>query len=259
MSSENFERKLNLSHEFNNEDVDFGKKRFKFWLENVPKEIRRYEYELWKLHRKHLHRKFNEIENSERIGRFTKVPEFTPEDEERYWLEFSDSFLKGKEREERFKEIFKTAKNDLPNLVSKYNISNENVQLIALSGSSLYGPRKEGSKFSDIDTSFLIDDETDLKNSEFFPEQDEDEFTSKYHLIGTGNSDLSRGERNEIHWLLYPHYPILTRINEGDLEKIIEKLSAETLNRKVEIETSIQQLQKQLLLESNSKIFEKYG
>lgn len=39
------------------EFIDFSKKRLQFWLETVPKDIRRIEYELWQLRREFINQK----------------------------------------------------------------------------------------------------------------------------------------------------------------------------------------------------------
>lgn len=72
--------------------IDFEKKRLEFWLENVPSDIRRYEYDLWRRYRELFHVLQYEHKASIRSGRMVN-PTFTQEVSEESWKEFKDSFL----------------------------------------------------------------------------------------------------------------------------------------------------------------------
>ena len=149
------------------EAVDFEKKRLAFWLETVPKEIRRLEYDLWKAYRRFHHVRKYQFDNERKIGRSTLVPPVTDELDKQLWEEFSGSFLKGEERSHRFSEIMAKVQQDIPKVLNKVsNDTREKIKLIALTGSSAYGPRREGEQLSDIDIHCLLDEETGDRKKE---------------------------------------------------------------------------------------------
>lgn len=102
------------------DSVDFDKKRLRFWLETVPPDLRRLEYELYKRNRKLINANLYKYENKRRYGRFTMMPAFTEELEYNAWENFQNSFLKGEERKKRFSEILESAKNDVPVLLKEH-------------------------------------------------------------------------------------------------------------------------------------------
>ncbi|MFA6588675.1 MAG: hypothetical protein WCT08_06475 [Patescibacteria group bacterium] len=205
-----------------------------------------------------MHRKFHQIDSRERIGRFTNIPSFQEEEERRYWQEFSSSFLKGENREKRLREIIDLTNEELPALISRHNIPEDEAQLIALSGSSFYGPRKKDSRLTDVDIHFLMNEEVGNRNFEIFPNLEDNELALKYHLMWTGKTDSARGERNEIHWLLYPHYPLINKLSGDELKELMSQLSHDTLARKDEIAERIGELKRELEKESQSQTFDKY-
>lgn len=230
------------------EVIDFEKKRLQFWLETVPPEIRRWEYDLWKRHRKLHHARLYRFRHLQKHGRFTTFPDFTDDLDEQSWEKFGESFLKGEERKERFSEIINLTKQNLPQLLRENRtfIPKSKVRLIALTGSSFYGPRREGEYLSDIDLDFLIDEKSNKLNFEIMPEVSSEPNKIPYHLVGTGLSDNARGERNEIHWLLYPHFPISNSLSDERLKDIISNLVSATHERKDKIMSSIKNLDVQL-------------
>src|SRR5258708_5234970 len=154
------------------EEIDFSEKRLQFWLENISPDMRRLEHDLLKGQRELLHSNLYRFDNRRKVGKFTLIPGFTDDIREASWENFQDSFLWGEERKKRFIKIVEQARADLPNLLEKHSkiIPAEKIKLIALGGSSLYGPREEGERLSDVDLNFLIDEKTDKLNFQSLPD-----------------------------------------------------------------------------------------
>ncbi|MEI7890866.1 MAG: hypothetical protein WCI36_02760 [bacterium] len=230
------------------ESVDFEKKRFKFWLENVPKKIRRMEYELSVLYRRLLNANLYKFDNKEKHGRFLVLPAFNEEAEKLMWDQFVGSFLRGKDRIIAFDSIANKVRENISVIMSEADMSivDEKIKIIAIGGSSFYGPRKLGERLSDIDIHILLDDDTDFSNFEIFPKTKESEIINPYHIIGTGKTDQSRGKNRQIHWLLYPHFPVLNKMNSDELSSVIADLSNSTIKREGEIINTIDKMRKRL-------------
>jgi hypothetical protein len=217
------------------EEIDFSKKRFQFWLETIPPDIRRLEHDLLKGQRELLHSNLYRFDNRRKVGRFTLIPGFTDDLREASWENFQDSFLWGEDRKKRFAEIIEQTQADLPKLLEKHSriIPRNKIKLIALAGSSLYGPRREGERLSDVDLNFLIDEKTAKLNFQDLPDIHKPEDVP-YHLFGTGYGDEARGPR-QIHWMLYPHFPIENNLSEEETNTIMSNLLAATEARKPKI------------------------
>lgn len=217
------------------EEIDFSEKRFRFWLENIPPDVRRLEHDLLKGQRELLHSNLYRFDNKRKVGRFTLIPGFTDDVREASWENFQTSFLWGEKRKERFAEIIEQVRTDLPSLIEKHSkiIPRDKIKLIALGGSSLYGPRQEKQRLSDVDLNFLIDEKTDELNFQVYPDIHKPE-EIPYHLFGTGYGDEARGPR-QIHWLLYPHFPIENNMSEEELKTVISNLLTATEARKPKI------------------------
>jgi hypothetical protein len=218
------------------EEIDFSEKRFQFWMESIPPDLRRLEHDLLKGQRELLNSTLYRHDNTKKVGRFTVLPAFTDEIREASWEDFQDSFLWGEERKERFAQIIEQARIDLPELMEKHSkiIPKDKIKLIALGGSSIYGPRQEGERLSDVDLNFLIDEKTDKLNFQSLPDiHKPDEIP--YHLFGTGYGDKARGNRR-MHWMLCPHFPLENNLSQEELEKIISNLLTATEKRKLEIQ-----------------------
>jgi len=238
-----------MEHSFGNfeyknkrgENVDFEKKRFQFWLETVPEDIRRLEYELSKRYRNLLHANLYKIDNKQEHGRFLLFPGFDEAAEKNTWGEFKKSFLSGSERIDTLNSIISSVKENISEIILKAGISidDESVKLIALGGSSFYGPRRSGERLSDVDIYILLDKKDSDNNFEVFPKTSDAETEVPYHIIGTGSNDESRGEKRQIHWLLYPHLPIVNRIENVELKSIISNIIEDTRKRESEIRKSI--------------------
>lgn len=239
-------------------EIDFDKKRLKFWLETVPSDLRRLEYEFYKRNRQFINADLYRFENKEEHGRFTIVPGFTDDLNDEALEEFRNSFLKGEERKERFSEIVESTQRDLPMLLEKNAdvIPEDKIRLIALGGSSFLGPRKSGKKLSDIDINFLIDQEDDRLNFDVLPDAEAPPEAIPYHIFGTGYSDEARGKGRQLHWLLYPHFPIDNKISDEELKDIIEQLIISTEQRKDKILESIKNLDVILKEKSRDSIIE---
>src|SRR3989344_7139177 len=99
---------------FNSEGkiIDFGRKRFQFWLETVPHDIRRFEYELYKRRRKLFQAGLYRFDNKKEYGRFTWLPEFSEDLQDDAWENFRNSFLQGDDRQHRFAEIISGIETD---------------------------------------------------------------------------------------------------------------------------------------------------
>ncbi|KKT28171.1 MAG: hypothetical protein A3G02_00295 [Candidatus Yanofskybacteria bacterium RIFCSPLOWO2_12_FULL_44_13b] len=221
--------------------VDFERKRFKFWLETVPKDIRHLEYELWRCWRRLHHLKSYQFENHIKIGRHNVIPPFTSDIDKQTWELFRSSFLKGKERHDRLQYIINQSINDFPKIFSGIPSETlEKIVLVALTGSSVYGPRRKGEILSDVDIHFLIDGKDASLNFEKMPGQFDD---IPYHIIGTGKSDAARGSRGQIHWLLYPHIPLENKLSHDRLIEIIDLLIEDTRKRQPEIQKYIKSLE----------------
>ena len=233
---------------FNNagEEIDFSEKRFQFWMESIPPDLRRLEYDLLKGQRELLHSTLYRHDNTKKAGRFTVLPAFTDKERADSWEHFQESFLWGEERKERFAHIVEQARANLPDLMEKHAdiIPKDKIKLIALGGSSLYGPRQEGERLSDIDLNFLIDEKTDKLNFQVLPDIHKPEETP-YHLFGTGYGDKARGNRR-IHWMLYPHFPLENNLSQDELEKIISDLLRATEKRKPEIVSYMDSINRRL-------------
>ena len=67
----------------------------------------------------------------------------------------------------------------------------------------------------------------------------------QYHLFGTGYSDEARGPR-QLHWLLYPHFPIENNLSEEEIATITSDLLAATETRKPKILEYMQGLEGRL-------------
>lgn len=238
--------------------INFNEKRLKFWLETVPSDLRRLEYEFYKRNRQLINADIYRLENQKKHGRFIVAPGFTDDLNDASMEEFRGSFLKEGERKERFSEIIESVQRDLPMLLEK-NIDvivQDKIKLIALGGSSFLGPRKPGEKLADIDLNFLIDQENDSLNFDILPDGDDRSKSIPYHLFGTGYTDKTRGEGRQLHWLLYPHFPIRNMLSDEELRVIIEQLVISTEERKDEILESIENLDAILKERSQESIIE---
>jgi hypothetical protein len=235
--------------------IDFNKKRLEFWLETIPPDLRRLEYELYKRNRRLINANVYKLGHKQQHGRFTLMPAFGEELDYNAWEKFQDSFLKGDERKERFSEILESAKRDVPSLVQEHaeTIPENKIKLVALGGSSFIGPRREGEFLSDIDLNFLLDQENNKYNFDILPTGKDKEKTP-YHLFGTGYGDEARGEKRELHWLLYPHFPIQNSLPDDELRSIIERLVESTEERKDGIIESIEKTDKLLKEKSEDEI-----
>lgn len=204
-------------------------KRFKFWLETVPEDVRRLEYGLWKRRRKLLHANLFHFQKQQEI-KSRATPIYTREQERIDWQTFADSFLFGEERSTRFREAITTARKDIPKIRSLYigDIPEERILAVALWGSSVYGPRKADAPLSDIDVAFLLDGNStyDIK-----PEKAMADLGKPYHVLATGTKDEFRGDL-DFHWLLLPHYLLHTKLSPEELKRMITSLVSETMLRK---------------------------
>jgi hypothetical protein len=214
-------------------------KRLRFWLDTVPGDIRRLEYDLYKIRRRIIHANVYRTKNKKRYGRFVSLPPFSQEFDYEEWEKFRGSFLSGEDRVERLSEIVASAKKYLPSLIKEYLnlVSSEDILLVSLSGSSFVGPRKPGEYLSDIDLDFLLSVDDNSSNFDIFAQQEDAK--NPYHLFGTGCKDSARGENRDIHWLLYPHLPIYSTISEEELRSIVDNLVVSTQERAEEIASLI--------------------
>jgi len=236
-------------------NIDFEKKRLDFWLETVPSDIRRLEFDLLIRHRKLFHANFYHHNKREKHGRFTIMPEFTSDIDKSIWKAYKESFLKYPEGVSQLEKILGKVRQDIPGIINEHSdkIPAEKLQMIALSGSSFYGPRRPGESLSDIDLNFLIDEKTNQLNFEQLPETNNpDEF--QYHIISTGKTDEARGKNHDIHWLLYPHFPIKNAMPNEELKAIIHELVEATRKRKQEILDKINTLDNLLKEKSETLI-----
>ncbi len=217
------------------EEIDFSEKRLQFWLENIPPDIRRLEHDLLKGQRELLLANFYQHDNQSKKGRFILIPGYTEEARQASWEEFQASFPWGEERKERFANIIKQTRADLPSLLEKNSdvIPKDKIKLIALAGSSLYGPRKQGERLSDVDVNILLDEKTAKRNFDLLPDIRKTE-EIPYHLFGTGYTDEARGQRR-IHWMLYPHFPLENHMGEEETKTLIADLLAGAEARKPKI------------------------
>lgn len=216
--------------------------------------MRRLEHDLLKGQRELLHSNLYRFDSKRKVGRFTLIPGFTDDIQEASWENFQASFLWGEERKRRFAEIIERAKIDLPELVEKHKklIPKDKIGLIALGGSSLYGPREEGQRLSDVDLNFLIDEKTDKLNFQVLPDIHKPE-EIPYHLFGTGFSDEARGQR-QIHWMLYPHFPLENNLSEEELQTLIAGLLAATEARKPKIVEYMNSIERRLKEQGEAQI-----
>lgn len=233
-------------------EVDFRNKRLDFWLRTVPDDLWRYEYELWKRYRALFYIKKHEYDTTQRYGRFTYRPAYTDEMRSRDWREFENSFLLGDERKERLENIIEQTTKDLPTLLdaASAHVRDSSFRLVALFGSSVYGPRRPGEVLSDVDVHFLLNNEGTEYNFEITPRYTTESQEIPYHLVGTGQSDESRGKRL-IHWLLYPHIPLWNTISSEELNEIIQRIVQQTQRRAQEIQSGIEHLDG--VIESSSR------
>lgn len=235
--------------------VDFEKKRFEFWLETVPADIRRLEFDLFVRQRKLFHADIYRNGKREKNGRFTILPEFTKDIDKSMWEAYKKSFLSYPKGIDQLEKILEKVRGDIPGIIDEYSdkIPAEKLQIIALGGSGFYGLRRAGEFLSDIDLNFLIDEETSQLNFEQLPDNNSlDEF--QYHIRTTGKTDKARGENYDIHWLLYPHFPIKNEISNKDLKTIIRELVEDTRKRKQELLNKIDVLDNLLKEKAESLI-----
>ncbi|MFA4817490.1 MAG: hypothetical protein WC608_02050 [Parcubacteria group bacterium] len=242
-----------LNAEENN--INFEKKRFEFWLETVPADIRRLEFDLFIRQRKLFHADIYRNSKREKNGRFTLIPKFTEDVDRSMWEAYKESFLRYPEGMSRLEKILEKVRQDIPGIIKEHSneIQAEKIQLIALGGSGFYGPRRAGEFLSDIDLNFLINEETSQLNFEQLPDaSSSDEF--QYHIRATGKADEARGENYDIHWLLYPHFPIKNEISDKDLKIIIQELIEDTRKRRQELLNKIDVLNNLLKEKAESLI-----
>lgn len=227
----------------NLDPVDFERKRFEFWLEKVPPDIRRWEYDLWKRYKILAQIGYRTYLHMKDKGRAVPMPGFTSEIQEKDWLEFSNTFLTGHERATRFQELLQQVGRDWEKMPEDYSIDvkSDDIGIVALEGSGFYGPRKANTPFSDIDVKILLKTSDGSRNFEIMPSVKNSD-KPYYHIIGTGKTDEGRFYREDIHWLLYPHFPIINTFNKSELDKIISDLVVSTHQRKEMIEDKISTL-----------------
>jgi hypothetical protein len=223
--------------------VNFSWKRFEFWLENVPSDIRRWEYDLWKCYKILDQIGYRDYVHLKEKGRVVPIPGYSLEIQEKDWQEFRASFLWGNERASRFQEIADQVERDWEKVLeeNQVEIPKDEIGIVALEGSGFYGPRKVDASLSDIDIKILLKTKD---NSQIFEIMPSIKNTDKpfYHVIGTGETDEGRFHREEIHWLLYPHLPVFNSIGMDELSGLIDSLVISTRGRKDELETKIANL-----------------
>lgn len=212
--------------------INFEKKRFQFWLENVPPDIRHIEYDFWQNYRTMVHARMHDEDRMKIMRGFHVFPAFDADSEEQYWQKFSKSFLTGGERLERMRAIEARALADLHIIFETHKeIDQGKVRLVALGGSSAYGPRKQDTLLSDVDLFFLLDSTTPEHNFDIRP-REEEENKVPYHLIGTGTTDQARWAIEPVHWLLTPHIPLYNTYSDNELKQLMHGLVASTRSRK---------------------------
>ncbi len=221
--------------------VDFERKRLDFWLRTVPEDVRRMEYELWKRYRILHHANLFRFENKIKVGRFSIKPPYSEEQQLLDWETFTNSFLRGKVRGERFQEISAEVETDLAGIFKRYSdsIPSHRVILTALSGSSVYGPRRAGERLSDIDLNFLLDTAGPEDNLEIMPNMALADVGKPYHILATGYGEAARGPHSDIHWLLYPHYPLHNSISTEKLDDMLKALVLATRERSLELKDRV--------------------
>jgi hypothetical protein len=199
-----------------------------------------------KAQRELFHANLYRFDKKRKAGRFTIYPGFTDDIREASWEDFQESFLWGEERKNRFSEIVERTRADLPGLLEKHSeiIPKDKIKLIALGGSSLYGPRKPSERLSDVDLYFLIDEKSNKLNFQVLPDIHKSE-EIPYHLFGTGFGDEARGPR-QMHWILYPHFPIENHLSNEELKSIIEDLLDATELRQPEITEYMNRLERRI-------------
>ena len=227
-------------------ETGLNSKRFKFWLENIPADLRRIEYDLWERYRILHHAKFYQFKNKRQAGRFSTVPGYPLELQEKDWQEFAESFLTGEERKNRFQDVVVTTQKNLDKIIGLAGLSKDGTLLIALTGSTVYGPRQSGEKFSDIDIGILLKHRPGGKKLNILPEQSQDDTDQPFHISVCGDTDESRTTGSDIHWLLYPFYSIESSISPDELQKTIDQLVAQTLGRLPALEKKVALLDKEL-------------
>ncbi|MDD5437953.1 MAG: hypothetical protein PHC70_02295 [Patescibacteria group bacterium] len=220
--------------------VDFEKKRFEFWTQKVPYQIRRWEYDLWRCYKTLSMIDYRDYTHLNDRGRPVPVPGYSDDIKEKDWQEFRDSFLTGENRKKRFLELISQIKSDWNNVlhVNEIEIPENEIGIVALEGSGFYGPRKSEAFMSDIDIKILLDRSDNGTNFEIMPSI-KNLGKPFYHVIGTGNTDGARFHREEIHWLLYPHFPVVNKYSIEQLDAIIEAIVKDTFARQSQIEQKI--------------------
>lgn len=223
--------------------VNFERKRFEFWLENIPADIRRWEYDLWKCHKVLAQIGYRDFIHQRGRGRTILIPGYTREIQEKDWQDFRETFLLGHERIGRFREIVSQVGSDWEKMLeeNQIEIMKEDVGIVALEGSGFYGPRKADTQFSDIDIKILLKVKDGLRNFEIMPSIRNTD-RPFYHVIGTGITDEARFQREQIHWLLYPHFPIYNSLGMDELRNLVRNLVTSTLARKDDLEKEILRL-----------------
>lgn len=225
------------------ENIDFERKRFRFWLETVPIDIRKMEYDLWREYRTLFQINKFQWENAQGAGRHRVIPSYPPGQKEIDWHTFSLSFLFGEDRKDRFREIIQEVKSDLPKIFYTFKeIVEQDIDIAALSGSSVYGPRKVGEFLSDIDVCFLHNSKDKIKTLEIMADKSLKVLGKPYHLLTTGAEDETRGTHADIHWLLYPHVPLFNRLEDDKLKEIIKNLVDETHARMDQLDFKLHEL-----------------
>lgn len=217
-----------------------------FWLANVPKKLRRLEYEVWKREKKLVQARYYRFSKQRELApKLGLMQPFNESAEEKAWENFTESFVAIPERKSELKNIVRECLHDLPSLKRKVKTrlpKDIGIDLIALTGSSVYGPRKKDSELFDRDINFLLNVGGSTHNLNIMPSNTE----PHYQFIATGFEDDGRLKNHLFHWLLEPLLILESKISEQTLKDMVSKLVRQTLKRKGEINKEIENLEDQL-------------
>lgn len=217
-----------------------------FWFENVPKELRRLEYEVWKREKKLVQARYYRLSKQRELApKLGLMQPFNKSGEEKAWENFTESFVATPERKTELNNIVRECLHDLPSLKRKVKArlpKEIGINLIALTGSSVYGPRKKDSELFDRDINFLLKVVGSTHNLNIMPSNTE----PHYQFIATGFEDGGRLKNQLFHWLLEPFLILESKISVQTLKDTVRELVRQTLKRENEINKEIENLEDRL-------------
>lgn len=220
--------------------------------------LMRIEYRFWKCfwQLKMVH-KFKKLNKSYQ-GRFRVVPSYTKEQQDRDFLNYKNSFLKGEPRMVEFERNLKIVTDNFDKIEDEVRkqLSLKNMEDflgVVMFGSAFLGPRNSvDATDTDIDLCFIVKDK-------FFEKRALQIDVFDIHLDGgkkeiqmffAGEDEQIKPVFSPLHFLAMPHLVIKSYVPPKELEEIRNKIVKQTVSRVMELEVEVMELEEDL---KNSK------